>query len=100
MCLAVAGRTDCTDGRYNAPEGDLSCNLGRMPAVEIGDSGVHIGQSAAINYLVASECGLMGSSTVEAAQILAIQEHLGEVGTGTVGIIRLANANMARKHSV
>ena len=43
--------------------------------------GVAIGQSSAINFLVASECGLMGSTPVEAAQILAFQEHLRELMT-------------------
>jgi len=76
MCCAATGKV-FTDGRYNAPEGDLSCNLGRMPVAQVGDS--YIGQSTAINFFVASDCGLMGSSTIEAAQILAIQEHLSEM---------------------
>jgi len=79
MCLAAAGKTDFTDGRYNAPEGDLSCNLGRMPVAQVGDAGIGIGQSTAINFYVASDCGLMGAGNVEAAQILAIQEHLCEM---------------------
>jgi glutathione S-transferase len=40
-----------------------------------------LGQSVAINFYVASECGLLGQSNMEAAQILAIQEHLRELGT-------------------
>jgi len=43
---------------------------------EAGD----VGQSAAINFYIASELDLMGSSTFEAATIIAIQEHLKECG--------------------
>lgn len=47
-------------------------NLGRMPvcSTPVGS----IGQSTAINFYVASENGLMGSSVLEAAQILAVTE--------------------------
>jgi glutathione S-transferase len=81
VCLAIAGKskdTDYVDGRHSAPADNLEANLGRMPCVQCGDC--HIGQSVAINFAVASECGLMGSNTMEAAQILAIQEHLKEMG--------------------
>ena len=93
MLLAIAGKFpgDYKDGRYttDVDEGaanhfgqvntTLSANLGRMPVCssEAGD----IGQSAAINFYIASECGLMGANHFEAAQIIAIQEHVKEMGT-------------------
>ena len=68
---------DYVDGRYSArPEG-LEANLGRMPAIQVGESS--IGQSAAVNFYVASENGLLGSSNLEAAQIIAIAEHIKEM---------------------
>ena len=48
-----------------------------MPVVTVGDTS--IGQSAAINFYLASELGLLGSSNLEAAQIISIQEHLKEL---------------------
>ncbi len=79
--LAIAGKFpgDYTDGRYEAPTGDLTANLGRMPILE--QDGQCLGQSAAINYYVASENGLMGSNSWEAAQIISVQEHLKEMLT-------------------
>ena len=71
--------TDYTDGRYSVPDGDLTANLGRMPLAVVGDAS--IGQSAAINYYLATECGLMGKSSLEAAQIISISEHLKEMNT-------------------
>jgi len=50
-----------------------------MPIVTVGDTS--IGQSAAINYYIATECGLMGKSSLEAAQIISISEHLKEMST-------------------
>lgn len=36
MLLAAAGKTGTyTDGRYSAPEGDLTANLGRMPICQV-----------------------------------------------------------------
>ena len=79
--LAIAGKFpgDYTDGRYDAPNGDLTANLGRMPILE--QDGHCLGQSAAINYYVATENGLMGSNSWEAAQIISVQEHLKEMMT-------------------
>jgi len=79
MMLAIAGKFpgDYTDGRFSTPPADLEANLGRMPVIET-PLGV-IGQSAAINFYLASELGLMGSSTFEAAQIISISEHLKEL---------------------
>lgn len=81
MCLAIAGKTNgagMTDNRHGAPEGfDFACNMGRMPVAECAQGS--IGQSLAINFFVASECGLMGSSTFEAAKIMEVGEHVGEI---------------------
>jgi len=82
VCLAIAGKfpgADYTDGRYGAPPEGLETNLGRMPCLETPAGSV--GQSAAINFYVASECGLMGSNTLEAAQIIGICEHVKEMVT-------------------
>lgn len=67
------------DGRssYSEHKDTLKKNLGRVPTLT--HNGETIGQSAAINYYVATECGLMGSTTMEGAQILAICEHLKEL---------------------
>jgi len=79
--LAIAGKFpgDYTDGRYGEPSGNLDANLGRMPLLEVGEHS--IGQSAAINFFIASENGLMGSNHLEAAQIISIAEHLKEMNT-------------------
>ena len=50
-----------------------------MPVLSVGDQS--IGQSAAINFYVASECGLLGDSTFEAASIISVSEHLKEMIT-------------------
>jgi len=79
--LAIAGKFpgDYVDGRFSAPEGDLSANLGRMPLLSL--DGGDIGQSAAINFYVASTNDLLGSNALEAAQIIAISEHIKELRT-------------------
>jgi glutathione S-transferase len=82
LLLAIAGKfpgTDYEDGRFGAPPDNLEANLGRMPVVIDGDASV--GQSVAINYYIAAENGLLGSSNLEAAQILAICEHIKEMIT-------------------
>lgn len=73
------------DGRFSAPPEGLEANLGRMPVLAVGDDSV--GQSVAINYYVATECGLMGDSTLEAAKILAIGEHLKECRAAYQGLV-------------
>lgn len=82
MMLAIAGRfpgSGYEDGRYSAPPpAGLEANLGRMPVLETATGG-SIGQSAAINFYLASELGLMGSTAFEAAQIIGISEHLSEM---------------------
>lgn len=101
MMLAIAGKFpgDYLDGRYTTEEAKvtercmhfdtikdtLSSNLGRMPVMV--DGGQAVGQSVAINYYIASSCGLFGKSLMEGAQILAIQEHLKEMMTAFRGIV-------------
>jgi len=81
MMLAYAGKFaskgDFKDNRLSVPPENLEANLGRMPTLDVGDA--HIGQSNAINYYVAAEHGLLGSSHVDAARILSIQEHAKEM---------------------
>lgn len=83
MLLAVAGKfpgQDYEDGRFAATPEVCAANLGRMPLLSQGDE--TIGQSAAINYYVAAENGLLGSSNLEAAKIISIGEHVKEMMTG------------------
>lgn len=56
-----------------------------MPVAAIGETS--IGQSAAINYYFAAENNLLGSNNLEAAQILAIGEHLKELNTAFRAIV-------------
>merc|ERR1719206_665765 len=92
MLLAKGGMTagtDFTDARFTtnddiadfeqpfAKAGDLSANLGRLPVLQSAAGSV--GQSVAINYLVAAEVGLLGTSNYETARILRVQEHLKEL---------------------
>jgi glutathione S-transferase len=82
MMLAVAGKfpgADYVDGRFSGPPEGLEANLGRMPILE--RDGQSVGQSAAINFYVASEFGLLGANAMEAARILSIQEHVKELMT-------------------
>jgi glutathione S-transferase len=48
-----------------------------MPVIKVGEE--FLGQSSAINYYVASELFLMGSSNFEAAKIISIEESLKEM---------------------
>ena len=78
--LAIAGK-EYKDVRATGTDdkGDsLDANLGRLPLLET-TAGGKIGQSAAINFFVATECGMLGSSSLEAAQILAFIEHIKEL---------------------
>jgi len=56
-----------------------------MPVAAVGESSV--GQSFAINYFIAAENNLLGSNNLEAAQILAIGEHLRELSTAFRAIV-------------
>jgi len=83
LMLAISGKFPpeaYTDARHQAPPAEgLAANLGRMPTLDIGADS--IGQSAAINFFVAAENGMMGSNNLEAAQIIGISEHLKEMNT-------------------
>jgi len=59
------------------PSVGLDPNLGRLPVIAIGDKS--LGQTVAINYYFAAEYGMMGKDHFEAAQIIAISEHLREL---------------------
>jgi hypothetical protein len=77
--LVLYLQADYDDNRHNEPPAGLEANLGRLPVASIG--GNTVGQSGAINFFIASELGLMGDSTFEAAQILSIYEHVKEMRT-------------------
>ena len=101
LLLAIDGKFpqdgDYQDGRYTTDPvtaGDdrhafadlkdqMSSNLGRMPIAKDGEKG-SIGQSGAINFLIASKTGLMGGSAFEAAAILSVQEHIAEMNKAYV----------------
>jgi len=70
---------------YDSVKDSLGANLGRMPILSVG--GQSVGQSAAINVYLGLELGLMGSSNMEAAQIVAIAEHLSEMNKAFRGIL-------------
>lgn len=77
FCMAIAGRfpdagytDERTEGSTKDAGSTLDANLGRLPVADC-EAGT-VGQSAAINFLVASECGLMGGSTFEAAKIIEV----------------------------
>eukprot|EP00041_Stephanoeca_diplocostata_P007565 m.108002 g.108002 ORF g.108002 m.108002 type:complete len:291 (+) comp16940_c0_seq2:105-977(+) len=91
MMLAIAGKFpgDYKDRRFTTdkPDGSgvehmdvmneaMAANLGRLPIARVGEDSV--GQSTAIYYLIASECGLMGDTNLEAAKILSVAETLSE----------------------
>lgn len=80
MLLAISGRfppNDYEDGRFGVIPDSFDANLGRMPVLKVGDN--DIGQSSAINFYLASEFGLMGSSNLEAAKIISIEETIKEL---------------------
>jgi len=92
LMMAIAGKFPDKGGYEDSRKSDtsdtgalLEANLGRMPTLEC-DKGT-IGQSAAINFYVASELDLMGASTFEAAQIIAISEHLKELRTAYTSLV-------------
>ena len=65
------------DARHSrAPAGDLlDANLGRFPLIQTSQ-GFSIGQSSAINYYIASICGLLGKSAAETALVLSFCAHV------------------------
>ena len=82
VMLAIAGKS-FTDARHDAPPATgLDANLGRLPVLDVVVDGKKtvIGQSLSIWYYVASECGLLGDSPLEAAQIICLVKHIEEMG--------------------
>lgn len=79
--LAIAGKKyeDVRGTDWKSKGNAMDSNLGRVPMLDCAHGS--IGQSAAINFFVASECGLMGTSPFEAAQIINFQEHIKELVT-------------------
>ena len=69
----------------SGPPNNLETNLGRMPVIHTEHGS--IGQSSAINFYIATENGLMGSSSFEAAQIISISEHIKEVRTAYTALV-------------
>lgn len=64
---------------WDSIKDQLDMNLGRPPVVDCEHGS--IGQSAAVQFYSASELGLMGSNTYEAAKIIELREHLNELFT-------------------
>lgn len=89
IMMAIGGKS-YNDVRISDPgsAGDMSANLGRVPICETAEGS--IGQSAAINFYVASINGLMGSTPLESAQIIAFEEHLRELMTAFRGLVPYA----------
>jgi len=56
-----------------------------MPVLEVG--GETIGQSAAINFYVAAELGLMGDTPLDGAKVVMIQEHIKEMAGAWRGVM-------------
>jgi len=85
--FAVAGRfpgKGFEDVRLNRDQfaakkkaGELAQNLNRMPI--LNHNGAVIGQSSAINNHLAQQFGLLGTNSVEAAQIEAMVGHIKDV---------------------
>lgn len=96
LMLALSGRfppDSFCDGRYKGygdENSNLEWNLGRMPLIMKGDRSV--GQSGAINYFIATECGLIGEDSMDAAQILSIQESLKEMNQAFRKIVPYGSA--------
>ena len=63
----------------------LDANLGRMPVCEA--DGVSIGQGAAIHMYIATTHGLAGANALETAQIMSINEALGELKSAFRGLV-------------
>ena len=61
--------------------GKFASNAGRLPILEITDGSVStsVGQSKSIERYIAKQCGLMGSSDVQALQIDALTEQIRDV---------------------
>lgn len=85
------------DARHSrAPAGDLlDANLGRFPLIQTSQ-GVSIGQSSAINYYIASICGLLGKSAAETALVLSFCAHVQELQESWSRLVPFGNAPTER----
>ena len=65
------------DARHSRPPADnsLDANLGRFPLIQTSH-GTSIGQSSAINFYIASMCGLLGKNATETACVLSFSSHI------------------------
>lgn len=81
---------DYEDGRFSSPPKGLKSNLGRMPVLSVGAA--DIGQSLAIHYYLAAQHDLLGTSTLEAAQVLSIVEHVREMGVAYRALVPYGQA--------
>lgn len=87
LMMAIAGKK-YNDVRVSgtADAGNtLDTNLGRVPICECPEGS--IGQGNAINFYIASHCGMMGSTPFEAAQIMSFVEHIGELRKAFMGLV-------------
>jgi prostaglandin-H2 D-isomerase / glutathione transferase len=66
-----------------------------MPVMKIAEDS--LGQSKAINFYLATELFLMGSSTMEAAKIICIEESLQEMSTAYYSIVSYGEAPTAEQ---
>lgn len=68
-------------------EGILDPSMGKVPLLFV-DGGVPIPQSKAIERYLAKEFGLMGTSSIEGAQIDAVCEHIRDIKDAYQGVRR------------
>ena len=73
----VYGRISKPEMDADAAAGVFDCNMGRLPMLVL--DGAEVGGSKAVARCVAATYGLAGSNTIEAAQIDAICECIGDL---------------------
>lgn len=61
---------------YASVAGTLDSNLGRLPILGVGNE--NIGQSAAIDFYLATTLGFLGDSALQGAQIMCVVENVRE----------------------
>ncbi|RYG62542.1 hypothetical protein EON64_17675 [archaeon] len=59
--------------------GAFRVNMDRLPILEVGDSGLQIGQSRAIERYISSRCGLLGRSAEESALVDCVAENVRDI---------------------
>ena len=81
------------DARHSRPPADnsLDANLGRFPLIQTSH-GISIGQSSAINFYIASMCGLLGKNATETACVLSFSSHI----QVRKDLVRLSGFELAR----